>query len=49
MKSNFGNFLQGFGEPHDIAVDSEGRQVLVGDISPGRAWKLVHDEELKHH
>ena len=34
--------MQGFGFPHDLAVSSDGRMVLVGEIEPNRIWKLEH-------
>lgn len=37
----------GFGQPHDIAVSSDGETVYVGEIGPNRVWKFTrHKGEL---
>lgn len=30
----------GFGQPHDVAVSSDGEAVYVGEIGPNRVWKF---------
>ena len=33
--------LQGFSQPHDLAVDPTSGATYVGEIGPNRIWKFV--------
>ncbi len=38
-------FLQGFHEPHDLAVTRDGNTVYVGELDDNSVWKFDKPEE----